>query len=115
VKLCLRLPSLGNYGVLAWDKVVVAFDWPARILDSVVLPYQDSASQRQEAFFARAVHDDDGRPVQGTCSDTISSTHIMSQPSLAPFVSKRPFLSRLLTPFANWYVNAAGYRKLGLR
>lgn len=39
----------------------------------------------------------------------------MSQPSLAPFVLKRPFLKRWLTPFANWYANAAGYRKLGLR
>ncbi|KFX88472.1 hypothetical protein O988_09010 [Pseudogymnoascus sp. VKM F-3808] len=39
----------------------------------------------------------------------------MSQPSLAPYVLKRPFLQRWLTPFANWYANAAGYRKLGLR
>jgi hypothetical protein len=36
-------------------------------------------------------------------------------PSLAPFVMKRPWLRNMLTPVANWYANAAGYRKLGLR
>ncbi|KAI0470712.1 cytochrome b-c1 complex subunit 7 [Xylariaceae sp. FL0804] len=35
-------------------------------------------------------------------------------PSLAPFVLKRPFLRRMLSPLADWYKNAAGYRKLGL-
>ncbi|CAL3971282.1 hypothetical protein PZA11_007811 [Diplocarpon coronariae] len=39
----------------------------------------------------------------------------MSQPSFANFVVKRPWLNRLLKPMANWYCNAAGYRKLGLR
>ncbi|KAF2418247.1 14 kDa subunit of cytochrome bd ubiquinol oxidase [Tothia fuscella] len=39
----------------------------------------------------------------------------MSQPSLAKFVIKRPWLKRWMTPLANWYVDAAGYRKLGLR
>lgn len=35
--------------------------------------------------------------------------------SLAPFVLKRPWLTKMLTPAANWYANAAGYRQLGLR
>lgn len=35
--------------------------------------------------------------------------------SLAPFVLRRPWLTKLLTPAASWYANAAGYRKLGLR
>ncbi|KAI0878079.1 cytochrome b-c1 complex subunit 7 [Hypoxylon argillaceum] len=38
----------------------------------------------------------------------------MSYPSLAPFVLKRPWLRNMLTPIANWYANAAGYRQLGL-
>ncbi|QDS76384.1 Cytochrome b-c1 complex subunit 7 [Venturia effusa] len=39
----------------------------------------------------------------------------MSQPSLVNFVIKRPWLKTWLTPIANWYNNAAGYRSLGLR
>ncbi|KAF2275149.1 14 kDa subunit of cytochrome bd ubiquinol oxidase [Westerdykella ornata] len=39
----------------------------------------------------------------------------MSAPSLAATVSRRPWLKKLFTPLANWYVNAAGYRQLGLR
>ncbi|KAI9678078.1 MAG: Cytochrome b-c1 complex subunit 7 [Caeruleum heppii] len=39
----------------------------------------------------------------------------MSQPSLLNVIVKRPWLQRWLTPFANWYANAAGYRQLGLR
>ncbi|KAI9850160.1 MAG: Cytochrome b-c1 complex subunit 7 [Thelocarpon superellum] len=39
----------------------------------------------------------------------------MSAPTLAPFILKRPWLTRALTPLANWYSDAAGYRKLGLR
>ncbi|PMD56820.1 ubiquinol-cytochrome c reductase complex 14 kDa protein [Hyaloscypha bicolor E] len=39
----------------------------------------------------------------------------MSQPSLAGYIVKRPWLKRWMTPLANWYANAAGYRKLGLR
>ncbi|KAF2833624.1 hypothetical protein CC86DRAFT_365467 [Ophiobolus disseminans] len=39
----------------------------------------------------------------------------MSAPSLAPFINKRPWLLRWMKPLANWYTNAAGYRKLGLR
>ncbi|CAG9943960.1 unnamed protein product [Clonostachys rosea f. rosea IK726] len=35
--------------------------------------------------------------------------------SLAPYVLKRPWLSRILKPIASWYVGASGYRKLGLR
>ncbi|KAI2473234.1 14 kDa subunit of cytochrome bd ubiquinol oxidase [Annulohypoxylon bovei var. microspora] len=35
-------------------------------------------------------------------------------PSLAPFILKRQWLTKLLTPVASWYTNAAGYRKLGL-
>lgn len=39
----------------------------------------------------------------------------MSVPSLAGFVMKRPWLLKALTPVANWYANAAGYRQIGLR
>ncbi|KOS22784.1 Cytochrome b-c1 complex subunit 7 [Escovopsis weberi] len=35
--------------------------------------------------------------------------------SLAPFVLRRPWLAKALTPIANWYAGAAGYRQLGLR
>ncbi|CAH0052651.1 unnamed protein product [Clonostachys solani] len=35
--------------------------------------------------------------------------------SLAPYVLKRPWLSRILKPISSWYVGASGYRKLGLR
>ncbi|KAI0108533.1 putative ubiquinol--cytochrome-c reductase [Daldinia grandis] len=38
-----------------------------------------------------------------------------SYPTLAPFISKRPWLRNLLKPVASWYTNAAGYRQLGLR
>ena len=39
----------------------------------------------------------------------------MSQPSLANFIIKRPWLRGWMQPLAEWYKNAAGYRKLGLR
>ncbi|KAL5342525.1 cytochrome b-c1 complex subunit 7 [Aspergillus crustosus] len=39
----------------------------------------------------------------------------MSAPSLASYIAKRPYLKRWMTPIANWYMDAAGYRKLGLR
>ena len=39
----------------------------------------------------------------------------MSAPSLGPFIAKRPWLQKWVKPLANWYVNAAGYRQLGLR
>ena len=39
----------------------------------------------------------------------------MSAPSLAPFILKRPWLQKWVQPLANWYINAAGYRQLGLR
>ncbi|KAK4934031.1 hypothetical protein LTR28_010974 [Elasticomyces elasticus] len=39
----------------------------------------------------------------------------MSQPSFANAIIKRPWLKRWMTPIANWYADAAGYRKLGLR
>ncbi|KAF2013759.1 hypothetical protein BU24DRAFT_442710 [Aaosphaeria arxii CBS 175.79] len=39
----------------------------------------------------------------------------MSAPSLAPFILKRPWLQKFVSPLAKWYVNAAGYRQLGLR
>lgn len=42
-------------------------------------------------------------------------TPIMSQPSLTNFIVKRPWLKRWMTPLANWYTDASGYRKLGLR
>ncbi|RMZ77508.1 hypothetical protein DV737_g4326, partial [Chaetothyriales sp. CBS 132003] len=39
----------------------------------------------------------------------------MSAPSLAPYILKRPWLKRWVVPLANWYADAAGYRKLGLK
>jgi len=39
----------------------------------------------------------------------------MSYPSLAPYILKRPWLSRWMKPLSNWYFESAGYRKLGLR
>jgi ubiquinol-cytochrome c reductase subunit 7 len=39
----------------------------------------------------------------------------MSQPSLTNFIIKRPWLKRWMLPISEWYKNAAGYRKLGLR
>ncbi|KAK3171015.1 hypothetical protein OEA41_003099 [Lepraria neglecta] len=39
----------------------------------------------------------------------------MSAPSLANYITKRPWLKRWMMPLANWYADAAGYRKLGLR
>ncbi|KAG5949976.1 hypothetical protein E4U53_005597 [Claviceps sorghi] len=35
--------------------------------------------------------------------------------SLAPFILRRPWLAKMVMPAANWYANAAGYKKLGLR
>ncbi|CRG85512.1 ubiquinol-cytochrome c reductase subunit 7 [Talaromyces islandicus] len=39
----------------------------------------------------------------------------MSVPSFTNYVVKRPFLRRWMQPIAEWYTNAAGYRRLGLR
>ncbi|KAG6008029.1 Cytochrome b-c1 complex subunit 7 [Claviceps pusilla] len=39
----------------------------------------------------------------------------MSGYSLAPFILRRPWLAKMVMPAANWYANAAGYKKLGLR
>ncbi|GAD95584.1 cytochrome b-c1 complex subunit 7 [Paecilomyces variotii No. 5] len=39
----------------------------------------------------------------------------MSAPSLANYIVKRPALTRFLMPIAEWYTNASGYRRLGLR
>ncbi|PHH88016.1 hypothetical protein CDD83_8122 [Cordyceps sp. RAO-2017] len=39
----------------------------------------------------------------------------MSAYSLAPFILRRPWLTKMVMPMADWYANAAGYRKLGLR
>ena len=44
--------------------------------------------------------------------DSIST---MSQPSLANFIIKRPWLRRWMEPLSKWYFDNAGYRKLGLR
>ncbi|KZF25671.1 ubiquinol-cytochrome c reductase complex 14 kDa protein [Xylona heveae TC161] len=38
----------------------------------------------------------------------------MASPSVN-FIVRRPWLRRWMTPLANWYTDAAGYRKLGLR
>ena len=45
----------------------------------------------------------------------LSPPATMSQPSLANFIIKRPWLKRWMLPLSEWYKNAAGYRKLGLR
>jgi len=37
----------------------------------------------------------------------------MSAPSLAPYILARPWLKSWMMPLANWYANAAGYRRLG--
>ncbi|KKK19378.1 hypothetical protein P175DRAFT_0487777 [Aspergillus ochraceoroseus IBT 24754] len=39
----------------------------------------------------------------------------MSAPSLANYIVKRPWLKNWMMPLAQWYTDAAGYRKLGLR
>ncbi|KAI9712522.1 MAG: hypothetical protein M1812_006831 [Candelaria pacifica] len=39
----------------------------------------------------------------------------MSQPSFTNFIIKRPWLLRWMKPLANWYADAAGHRKLGLK
>ncbi|KAJ5787263.1 hypothetical protein N7457_002253 [Penicillium paradoxum] len=39
----------------------------------------------------------------------------MSAPSLASYIVKRPWLKRWMTPLSNWYTDAAGYRRLGLK
>ncbi|KAL9582212.1 MAG: hypothetical protein Q9212_003423 [Teloschistes hypoglaucus] len=39
----------------------------------------------------------------------------MSAPSMTRFVMKRPWLKRWMQPLSEWYANAAGYRKIGLR
>jgi len=35
--------------------------------------------------------------------------------SLAPYISSSRTLSRWVTPIANWYANASGYRKYGFK
>ncbi|KAJ6094831.1 hypothetical protein N7467_002344 [Penicillium canescens] len=39
----------------------------------------------------------------------------MSAPSFASYIVKRPLLKRWMQPLANWYTDAAGYRRLGLK
>ncbi|RAH74591.1 ubiquinol--cytochrome-c reductase subunit 7 [Aspergillus aculeatinus CBS 121060] len=39
----------------------------------------------------------------------------MSAPSITNFIVKRPWLKRWMTPLAQWYTDAAGYRRLGLK
>ncbi|GAB1204518.1 hypothetical protein APSETT445_003173 [Aspergillus pseudonomiae] len=39
----------------------------------------------------------------------------MSAPSLSSYIVKRPWLKRWMMPIANWYTDAAGYRRLGLK
>ncbi|PYI00725.1 ubiquinol-cytochrome c reductase complex 14 kDa protein, partial [Aspergillus sclerotiicarbonarius CBS 121057] len=39
----------------------------------------------------------------------------MSAPSLANYIVKRPWLKRWMMPIAQWYTDASGYRRLGLR
>ncbi|KAF8514040.1 cytochrome b-c1 complex subunit 7, partial [Gautieria morchelliformis] len=35
--------------------------------------------------------------------------------SLAPYIKQSRFWNRILTPFAKWYADAAGYRRMGLK
>lgn len=35
--------------------------------------------------------------------------------SLAPYIKQSRFWSRIITPFAIWYADAAGYRRMGLK
>ncbi|KAJ5176334.1 Cytochrome b-c1 complex subunit 7 [Penicillium canariense] len=39
----------------------------------------------------------------------------MSAPSITNYIVKRPWLKRWMTPLAQWYTDAAGYRRLGLK
>ncbi|GLI76954.1 cytochrome b-c1 complex subunit 7 [Penicillium ochrochloron] len=39
----------------------------------------------------------------------------MSAPSISNYIVKRPWLKRWMTPIAQWYTDAAGYRRLGLK
>ena len=52
-------------------------------------------------------------PTRSSLLSRKSST--MSAPSLAPYILKRPWLKNWMTPIANWYANAAGYRRLGTK
>ncbi|KAF7553427.1 hypothetical protein G7046_g7109 [Stylonectria norvegica] len=56
--------------------------------------------------------DADADAFDPTTSSTPEST---MKYSLAPFILRRPWLARLFKPAATWYVNAAGYRQMGLR
>lgn len=62
---------------------------------------------------------DDSTSIKDQIKKSASSTRQyddnMSQPSLTNFILKRPWLKSWMTPMANWYCNAAGYRQLGLR
>ncbi|KAL8695319.1 MAG: hypothetical protein Q9218_000218 [Villophora microphyllina] len=39
----------------------------------------------------------------------------MSAPSMTKIIMERPWLKRWMKPLSEWYANAAGYRKIGLR
>ncbi|KAJ5812269.1 hypothetical protein N7474_008570 [Penicillium riverlandense] len=39
----------------------------------------------------------------------------MSAPSITNFIVKRPWLQRWMMPLSQWYADAAGYRRLGLK
>ena len=58
-------------------------------------------------------------PHSSSCSLSIPSTTTMAFGplglSLAPWIRSRPAVYRYFKPFANWYANLMGYRKLGLR
>nr|POE52064.1 cytochrome b-c1 complex subunit 7 [Quercus suber] len=50
-----------------------------------------------------------------TTDSNTRTVAIMSVPSLAPAIMKRPWLKKWFEPLAGWYFDNAGYRKLGLR
>lgn len=96
--------------------------WPRLVppVSTVHIPNQSSVVSGPNSI------DDDGltpeaasrRPtVQTPLFTTFTQliTAKMSQPSLAQYIIKKPALAKWMAPIANWYANAAGYRKLGLR
>lgn len=59
-----------------------------------------------------------GTSASRSCICSIQSVLLMFGPlglSLAPYVNSSRTLSRWITPFANWYANASGYRKYGFK
>ena len=87
---------------------------PASLVKSAYLPTALPASCKCILREERRLHQEQNH----AASTPIVATHntaIMSQPSLAQFVMKRPWMMRWAQPLSRWYLNNAGYRQLGLR